>query len=165
MTAPTRITGHGRTPAAPPPKRSATSAAPLTNDWRNQAACRAVDPETFFPIGQGPATRVTERDAKRVCGWCPVRTECLEYALGTGQYTGVWGGLTEDERRDLVRVPESGIMRCLNRQEWIEKQIAAGVSQTRIADELGVTRSLLSGAVKRFTAERAADEQALGVSA
>lgn len=67
------------------------------------AACRAEDPDLFFPIGStGPALVQTE-DAKAVCRSCPVRQECLRWALDNGQDAGVWGGLDETERRALKR--------------------------------------------------------------
>jgi WhiB family redox-sensing transcriptional regulator len=72
-------------------------------DWRHHAACRDEDPELFFPIGNtGPALLQIE-EAKSVCRRCPVREECLQFALETGQDAGVWGGLSEDERRALKR--------------------------------------------------------------
>jgi WhiB family redox-sensing transcriptional regulator len=72
-------------------------------DWRHVAACRDEDPELFFPIGNtGPALLQIE-EAKSVCRRCPVREECLQFALDTGQDAGVWGGLSEDERRALKR--------------------------------------------------------------
>ena len=72
-------------------------------DWRHVAACRDEDPELFFPIGNtGPALLQIE-EAKSVCRRCPVREECLQFALETGQDAGVWGGLSEDERRALKR--------------------------------------------------------------
>jgi WhiB family redox-sensing transcriptional regulator len=72
-------------------------------DWRQHAVCREEDPELFFPIGYtGPALRQTE-DAKAVCRRCHVRSECLTWALESGQDAGVWGGLGEDERRALRR--------------------------------------------------------------
>lgn len=72
-------------------------------DWRHRAACLDEDPELFFPVGNaGPAVLQTER-AKAVCGRCPVRAECLRWALESGQENGVWGGLSEDERRALNR--------------------------------------------------------------
>jgi WhiB family redox-sensing transcriptional regulator len=62
-----------------------------------------VDPDLFFPIGTtGPALAQVQR-AKTVCARCEVRGECLEWALATGQDCGVWGGLSEDERRILTR--------------------------------------------------------------
>ncbi|MQA88475.1 MAG: WhiB family transcriptional regulator [Streptosporangiales bacterium] len=72
-------------------------------DWRHRAACRDVDPELFFPIGNtGPALLQIE-EAKQVCRACPVIEPCLQWALDTGQDAGVWGGMSEDERRALKR--------------------------------------------------------------
>ncbi|MFW6203793.1 MAG: WhiB family transcriptional regulator [Actinomycetota bacterium] len=72
-------------------------------DWRHRAACRDEDPELFFPIGTtGPALLQIE-EAKTVCRRCDVREQCLQFALETGQDAGVWGGLSEDERRALKR--------------------------------------------------------------
>ena len=72
-------------------------------DWRHDAACRDSDPELFFPIGNiGPALAQIE-DAKQICQICPVMTDCLQWALETGQEAGVWGGASEDERRAMRR--------------------------------------------------------------
>ena len=72
-------------------------------DWRDKAACLTADPELFFPVGNtGPAVDQIEK-AKAVCGRCTVTEICLQYALETGQDSGVWGGLSEDERRALKR--------------------------------------------------------------
>ncbi|MFF7250015.1 WhiB family transcriptional regulator [Embleya sp. NPDC008237] len=72
-------------------------------DWRHVAACRDEDPELFFPIGNtGPALLQIE-EAKAVCRRCPVMEICLGWALESGQDAGVWGGLSEDERRALKR--------------------------------------------------------------
>ena len=72
--------------------------------WMNDGACRHEDPELFFPIGiTGPALQQIEA-AKRVCGRCDVVAACLDWALGTGQDAGVWGGLSETERRALKRL-------------------------------------------------------------
>ncbi len=61
------------------------------------------DPELFFPVGTtGPALDDIAA-AKRVCARCPVRRECLNWALGNGQTVGVWGGMGEDERIALLR--------------------------------------------------------------
>ncbi|MER5279057.1 WhiB family transcriptional regulator [Streptomyces sp. NPDC002809] len=77
-------------------------------NWRTQAACRDEDPDLFFPIGStGPAVVQTE-DAKGVCRGCPVREECLRWALENGQDAGVWGGLDETERRALKRRSRRG---------------------------------------------------------
>lgn len=72
-------------------------------DWRSTAACVDEDPELFFPIGTtGPAVEQADA-AKRICMRCDAREECLEFAIATNQDAGVWGGLTEDERRTLKR--------------------------------------------------------------
>lgn len=72
-------------------------------DWRHEAACLDEDPELFFPIGNtGPAILQLE-EAKAVCRRCEVTETCLRWALDTGQDAGVWGGLSEDERRSLKR--------------------------------------------------------------
>lgn len=72
-------------------------------DWRHHAACRGEDPELFFPIGtSGPALQQIE-DAKAVCERCPVIDTCLRWALEHGMDSGVWGGLSEEERRALRR--------------------------------------------------------------
>ncbi|WP_289849007.1 WhiB family transcriptional regulator [Actinoallomurus spadix] len=65
----------------------------------NRAECQKVDPEVFFPIGSGSLTPAQVAEARAVCGRCPVRQDCLRYALETGQGHGVWGGIDEDERR------------------------------------------------------------------
>ncbi|MFG2220466.1 WhiB family transcriptional regulator [Streptomyces sp. NPDC048685] len=72
-------------------------------DWRYNAACREEDPELFFPIGNtGPALLQAE-EAKAVCRRCPVMEHCRQWALDTNQPDGVWGGLAENERRNLKR--------------------------------------------------------------
>ena len=72
-------------------------------DWRHRAACRDEDPELFFPIGNTGPALVQIEEAKAVCRRCAVIDECLRWALDTGQDSGVWGGLSEDERRALER--------------------------------------------------------------
>lgn len=72
-------------------------------DWRQRAACRDVDPELFFPVSDtGPGARQADQ-AKAVCARCPVREQCLDYALDTGLDHGIFGGTTETERRELRR--------------------------------------------------------------
>jgi WhiB family redox-sensing transcriptional regulator len=71
--------------------------------WRVWAACRQTDPELFFPEGiAGPALRTAEQ-AKQICGRCLVQARCLNWALDHEAAFGIWGGLTEGERRDLRR--------------------------------------------------------------
>jgi len=71
--------------------------------WRNRAACLNEDPEMFFPIGNtGPAFLQIER-AKVVCRRCEILDTCLSWAMESRQDAGVWGGLSDDERRALKR--------------------------------------------------------------
>ncbi len=71
--------------------------------WRESAACREADPELFFPVSSTGLSAGQIRRAKDLCARCPVRPQCLTYALDTGQAFGVWGGLDEEERRRLRR--------------------------------------------------------------
>jgi WhiB family redox-sensing transcriptional regulator len=66
--------------------------------WQWQANCLGVDPDLFFPE-RGASTR----EAKTVCRACIVQAECLEYALVNGEKFGIWGGLSERERRRIRR--------------------------------------------------------------
>ncbi len=77
-------------------------------EWLHRARCRNEDPELFFPVGvTGPAADQVAA-AKAVCRECEVRAECLEWAMVTGQDSGVWGGLSEEERRALARARRRG---------------------------------------------------------
>ncbi len=62
--------------------------------WRNRAACAGLDTQLFFP-SQGESIS----EAKEICASCPVRVECADYALASGQRFGIWGGTTERDRR------------------------------------------------------------------
>ena len=66
--------------------------------WQEEALCAQTDPEAFFPEKGG-----STREAKRVCQVCPVRAECLDYALANDERFGIWGGMSERERRRLKR--------------------------------------------------------------
>lgn len=72
-------------------------------DWRHRAGCRDEDPELFFPVGNSGPALLQIAEAKTVCRRCPVISDCLTWALDTGQDAGVWGGMSEDERRALKR--------------------------------------------------------------
>jgi len=67
-------------------------------EWQERALCSQTDPEAFFPEKGG-----STREAKRICSRCEVKGECLEYALGHDERFGIWGGLSERERRRLKR--------------------------------------------------------------
>ncbi len=67
--------------------------------WMLEATCLDADPEAFFPEKGG-----STREAKRICGACPVRSDCLDYALTHEERFGIWGGLSERERRRAKRL-------------------------------------------------------------
>ncbi|MGV9758580.1 WhiB family transcriptional regulator [Streptomyces tricolor] len=76
---------------------------PVNTNWREYGACTREDPELFFPIGNtGPALLQIE-EAKSVCRRCPVLERCGSWALEMGEAHGVWGGMSEDERRSMKR--------------------------------------------------------------
>lgn len=82
---------HEQRGGSPPPS--------ATRDWRTVAACRHADPELFFPPGRDGAATDQIAEAKAVCARCPVRRECLDFAIDHRQRDGIWGGLTDQERR------------------------------------------------------------------
>jgi WhiB family redox-sensing transcriptional regulator len=95
----------------PPPPSLPRQYAPTTHDgredvpdeWMQYGACNSADPDAFFPEKGGNA-----RDAKKVCAGCDVRAQCLQYALEHEEKHGLWGGLTERERRKLRGPREIG---------------------------------------------------------
>lgn len=70
----------------------------LEDQWQERALCAQTDPEAFFPEKGG-----STREAKRICMGCEVRDECLDYALAHDERFGIWGGLSERERRRIKR--------------------------------------------------------------
>ncbi|MGA9373688.1 MAG: WhiB family transcriptional regulator [Mycobacterium sp.] len=68
------------------------------DQWQERGLCAQTDPEAFFPEKGG-----STREAKRICQGCEVRDRCLEYALANDERFGIWGGLSERERRRLKR--------------------------------------------------------------
>lgn len=74
-------------------------------DWRDNALCAQIDPELFFPDKGG-----SSREAKLVCSLCPVQTDCLQHALTARERFGVWGGLSERERRSVERCHRSPVI-------------------------------------------------------
>jgi WhiB family redox-sensing transcriptional regulator len=69
--------------------------------WRDDAACRNTNPDLFFPVGStGEAVEETTA-AIALCRRCPVREECLEFAMVTNQRDGIWGGMSEEDRRRM----------------------------------------------------------------
>lgn len=124
--------------------------------WRARAACRSVDPDTFFPTAEtGTAHDRQVARAKRVCRRCPVQAACRDWAIDDLPH-GVAGGLTEDERRRARRATARRIRRA-ERRRAVETApvlrtdrapviaagraaLAAGVDRDDIARALGVTR-------------------------
>jgi WhiB family redox-sensing transcriptional regulator len=102
---------------------------PWTKDWTLDAACSGASPDTLFVSG------AAQHRAKTVCRGCPVRTECLADALDNRVEFGVWGGLTERERRSLLR-------RRPNVESWA---------------------SLLSAAMAEFEGSTALDDSAVAM--
>lgn len=94
----TVIGQHRADPAAVPfriaqaPRLATVREAP---DW-SRAACRGLPTELFYP-GQGDDR--TARAAREICAVCPIRAECLDYAIGNAERFGIWGGMTEHDRR------------------------------------------------------------------
>lgn len=70
----------------------------VSEAWRDDAACTEVDPDLFFP-DQGGSTQ----QVKRLCGGCPVAAECLAFALEERIQFGIWGGLSTEERKRILR--------------------------------------------------------------
>ncbi|GAC56211.1 putative WhiB family regulatory protein [Gordonia hirsuta DSM 44140 = NBRC 16056] len=94
---PSAFTGNGSHLSAVPNDFDALFDDP-DEQWQDRALCAQTDPEAFFPEKGG-----STREAKRICHGCEVKAECLEYALGNDERFGIWGGLSERERRRLKR--------------------------------------------------------------
>ena len=97
-TGPTPIGATGRPQLSLVPERIEVAPATTDDQWQERALCAQTDPEAFFPEKGG-----STREAKRICLGCEVRDVCLEYALAHDERFGIWGGLSERERRRLKR--------------------------------------------------------------
>lgn len=84
-------------------KGSWTKAIWDTEGWRSQSSCRNAEAELFFPTGTTGKALAQMEVAKEICRGCPVVEECLIFAVTTNQEYGIWGGLDEEERRDVRR--------------------------------------------------------------
>jgi WhiB family transcriptional regulator, redox-sensing transcriptional regulator len=78
-------------------------------DWRHEAACLGCDPEVFFPSGRTGSTWLELQRAKAICRACPVQAHCLDWAVENEEQSGVWGGLSESERRTCARRHGGGL--------------------------------------------------------
>ena len=103
-------------------------------EWMADGLCAEVDPELFYPEGGE-----SNRDAKRICGGCEVRPECLAYAIANRERFGVWGGTTERERRRMHRpvVRQAPGRRRPDKREGVVRQLAATLTDPEIAVRLG----------------------------
>jgi WhiB family redox-sensing transcriptional regulator len=135
-----------------------------TPDW-DSALCAQTDPALFFPEGMGAQITIQVKQAKAICGRCPIRDGCLQWALETRQPVGIWGGMDEKERRQALGTELVQSEVCWEQQGWIEEQLAAGVSQRRVCDELGVSRMTLARCIAQFETERAVTAAGAGVKA
>ncbi|MEU8953990.1 WhiB family transcriptional regulator [Streptomyces sp. NPDC048518] len=113
-------------------------------DWQLLAACRGVDSSLFFhPEGErGAARSARENSAKEVCMRCPVRAECAAHALAVREPYGVWGGLTEDEREELMG-------RARNRLVTTSPTAGSGVSHTAVSHNAVSHHAVSHGAVSQ----------------
>ena len=95
------------------------------DSWMSRGACLGERPELFFPVGQSCAAMKQTADAIRVCSRCEVRDDCLNYALNNAVDEGVWGGMAEEERRQLRKRTdrEAGI----RRRRWRKVDAEGGV--------------------------------------
>jgi WhiB family transcriptional regulator, redox-sensing transcriptional regulator len=82
---------------------SSLALAAAEESWRDHALCRDTDPELFFPVGTTGHALTSIEHAKQVCQECKVTRDCLDFALETNQDSGIWGGLSEEERRAIRR--------------------------------------------------------------
>jgi WhiB family redox-sensing transcriptional regulator len=77
--------------------------------WIPGARCVGEDPELFFPVGSSEGALEQTEHARAICLDCAVRPECLEWALATCQDAGVWGGLDEEQRREIRRARRTAV--------------------------------------------------------
>ena len=117
-----------------PRHRSLPAPARFAARWRELAACRGTELEVFFP-----ERGETAGPARQVCARCPVRQACLDYAISNRITHGIWGGLTERERRGL----QSGWVRATrrDRDRAILAAEAAGYTAAAIARSFGLSRT------------------------
>jgi WhiB family redox-sensing transcriptional regulator len=148
-------TGRVRTDAAPP------------SYWRDDAACAQTDPDLFFPTGDNMTARAQAQQAKGICAGCPVRRECLAWALETRQDQGVWGGMTEAERYAIHRRRSStewgrsrNIAQALfeSRRDEFVALVEQGQMPGAIAHVLGTNVQTVNRLLEMLAAEETAEK-------
>lgn len=129
-------------------------AANHNQEWQRDALCAQVDHDLFFPDPCGSAAA-----AKRICQGCDVKTECLQYALDNHINHGVWGGLSDRERRTLTRKQRVGSngtgwssLPRVERDAEIIRLTTAGATAERVAEQMGVSQRTVWRALARHTA-------------
>lgn len=125
---------------------------PESLDWQTEARCRETDPDAFYPEVDDPNQRATVAAAKRVCAGCPVRVECLDYALAHREPHGIWGGHTVVERRHLQRQPAPPEREQSERDRDIAALTREGYTAREIAVRLGITARSVQRARARLRA-------------
>lgn len=121
-------------------------------DWQERALCAQVDPDAWFPEKGG-----STREAKRICQGCDVRAECLEYALANTIRYGIWGGMSERERRKLILSAQHAPTQLelladarVERDRVIAEMTVAGSSVREIATAVGCALSTVDKARSRM---------------
>lgn len=155
-------------PATTATSLGTTRAALTAKNWRSYAACREEDPELFFPLGNsGPALAQTD-EAKAVCRRCPAMDWCLQWALETKQESGVWGGLSEDDRfairgRTRSRRLVNGLSHTdniiQNRLDEFRELEASGLDDVGIARKLGTNVQTINRVRDRLAVQAAFAEE------
>jgi WhiB family redox-sensing transcriptional regulator len=152
-------------------RRATKPAAQTTTDWLSNGPCRTEDPEIFFPVGDGKEAARKAAEAKAVCQRCPVQERCLQWALESRQDTGVWGGMSEKERRRLhgrkayrTRPDGLSVLEHIWRDRLPEfHQLAArGLSPKEIAQQMGTNVQTVNSIRARLAHQAQASQ---GVSA
>jgi hypothetical protein len=103
--------------------------------WMTGGVCAQVDPELWFPEKGG-----STREAKQLCARCPVRPECLAYALAHDERFGIWGGASERDRRRMKRTatrPQGAPVRAPVKRTGVIRQLATTLTDPEIAGRLG----------------------------
>jgi WhiB family transcriptional regulator, redox-sensing transcriptional regulator len=129
------VLGHEPAPLDERAVRRIFAVAATELSWQDRALCAQTDPEAFFPEKGG-----STREAKKVCRGCDVRAECLEYALETDQRFGIWGALSERERRQLKRETDPQPTSRGADVARYRELAAKGLEVAAIAERMGVTR-------------------------
>jgi WhiB family redox-sensing transcriptional regulator len=132
--------------AAQPRHRTPALPVPALAGWRYRAACRGTDLQVFFP-GRGESAE----PARRICAECPVRQPCLDYAISHAVTHGIWGGLTERDRRPLCVHHTTAARR--ERDQAIAAA-AAGSTKAAIGRTFGLAATSVSRVLSHDTDQR-----------